>query len=205
MHIATTLRSSCAAALIAATLLVTGCTPAQQQTTVQVVSRIDAYMPTVINAADTVAATVSMLLPADALLIQVSDTAFDTAAATLAALCKSYLANPSANVLAQIQTAIDTLQQQVSAATLKAVGIKDAQSQQLAIAALKGLLTAVSFVFGLISQTQTTAQLIQLRDENRIRLATIRPYLDEPQLRQLARADGYDYDQTLRVAQRFGL
>lgn len=204
MRLFTNLRASAAVVVLTATLLTTGCTPAQQQTATAVISKVYAYLPSVQNAADTVAATVEMLAPPDAALIQIGDTAFDALAVTLQALCKSYLANPSASVLAQIQTAINTLNSTVNTAILNATGIKDAESQKLALAALKGLLTVSSVLLAFVAPTETTAQLWELRQTHTIHLAKMRPYMDEQELARVAAVEGIDVNHSFQQAEAFG-
>jgi hypothetical protein len=194
-----------AIASIALCAVMIGCTAQQKQTTLQIVTEINTHIPEVVAAADTVAATVSALVPADAVIIGVSDVAFDTAAKTIQALTASYIANPTASVLAQIQTAITTLEGQINTATLNVVGIKNTATQSAVLAALKGLLTVVTVVFALISPTLTTAQLVDLRDSNTIHLARVRPYMDERELQQQAKAMHVDLDKTFAQAEAFGL
>jgi hypothetical protein len=180
------------AAVMCCCMVALGCTPAQKQTTLEVITAINAKMPEITAAADTVAATVAALAPSEAALIAVGDVAFDTASKTLQALTASYLANPSATVLAQIQAAINTLESNINTATLNAVGIKNTVNQQLAIAALKGLLTVVTIAFGLISSTESVTQLQQLRETDTIHLAEMRQrkLFDENKLRDEAVAQG---------------
>lgn len=181
--------AGCVAVPVLAALLITttvGCTPQQKQTTLQVVTAINAKMPTVIAAADTVAATVAVILPADGVIIGITDVAFDTAAKSIQALTASYIANPNASTLTQIQTAINTLESQVNTATLSVVGIKNQANQTLAVAALKGLLTTLSVVFGMVMPTESATMLDTLRSTDTIHLARMRPYMDEPTLRAVA-------------------
>jgi hypothetical protein len=200
----THLGSSIALALICAVTL-TGCTPAQQQTTLQIVTEINTHIPEVVAGAQTVAATISALVPADAAVIGVADTAFTTGADLLQALTASYLKNPTASVLAQIQAAITTLEGQINTATLNATGIKNVALQNTVLAALKGLLTVVTVVFGLLAPTLTTAQLVQLREKNTIHLAKLRPYMDQRVLQQEADAQGVDLNRAFRLATAAGL
>jgi hypothetical protein len=199
-----TLASSTAILLIAC-LVMTGCTPAQQQTTLQVVTEINTHIPEVVAAAGTVAATVSALLPTDAAIIGVADTAFTAAAGTLQALTAAYIKNPTASVLAQIQTAITTLEATINTATLNATGIKDTTTQQIVLAALKGLLTVVTVVFALIAPTLTTAQLVDLRNQGTIHLARVRPYMDEQVLQREAKVRGVNLNHEFAQAEAFGL
>lgn len=200
----TNLMSCIAALLIVPILALSGCTAGQKQTTLQVVTAINSYTPSIVAAADTVAATLAMLAPADAAAIAIGDTAFDTAAKLIQSLAASYIKAPDATILTQLQTAVNTLESQINTATLNAAGIKDAASQRLALAALKGILTAVTIVFGLISQTETTAMLIQLRNTDTIHLAQVRAYMDENQLQVAANDTGMDLNKSFEVAESNG-
>jgi hypothetical protein len=199
-----TLASSTAILLIAC-LVMTGCTPAQQQTTLQVVTEVDTHIPEVVAAAGTVSATIAALAPADAAIVGVADTAFAAAAGTLQALCASYIKTPTASVLTQIQNAVTALEAQVNTATLNAVGIKDITVQNLVLAALKGLLTIVTVVFALVAPTLTTAQLEQLREEDTIHLARVRRYMDQQVLEREARSAGLSVDKSFAMATAAGL
>lgn len=192
------------AVMLCVMIMTTGCTPAQKQTTMQIAVSVNAHLPSVVAAADTVAAVVASLDPASALIIQPADVAFDTLAKTVQALLTSYIANPTASVLQQIQTAINTLESTVNTAVLAAAGIKNSSSQALALAALKGLLTVVTIVFALISQTETVAMLKQLRDTNTIHLALMRPYMDKVVLDQAAADTGMDLNKSFEVAEAHG-
>lgn len=184
--------------------MLTGCTPSQQQTTLQVVAEINTHLPEVVAAAGTAAATVSALLPADAAIVGVADVAFTTGATTLEALTASYLKTPTASVFAQIQAAIATLEGQIDTATLNALGIKDQVLQNTVLAALKGLLTIVTVVFAAIAPTLSTAQLLSLRERNTIHLAKVRPYMNEQRLQQEAGLRGVDLDKAFRQAESAG-
>lgn len=194
--------SAIVALLLVCVMFLTGCTPQQKQTTLQVVTEINTHIPEVEAAADTVAATVAALIPADAPLVGVSDLAFDTAAKTLQSLTAAYVATPTASTLVQIQTAITTLEGQINTATLTVAGIKNVATQQAVLAALKGLLTVVTVVFALISPTLTTAQLEDLRNSRTTQLARVRRYMDERQLQ--AELPGVNVDRAFRQAEAFG-
>lgn len=171
---------------------VAGCS---QATTTQIVQKVQQWAPSIDAGVDTVAATIEMLAPADAIILQVATTGIDALAVQVEALCKAYLANPTAGVLAQIQTAVNTLEQTVNNATLQAAGIKDAESQRLAVAALKGLATVTSVVFGLIQTTETHAQLRAFAEQDTIKLASVRPYMDAGLLQTAALDNGVTVDQ----------
>jgi len=174
-----------AAIVISALLLTTtGCSSQQKLTVTQVVQKVDAALPSIIAAATPVAAMIEQLNPADATAIGVKADAFVTLATQAKQLADAYLANPTTSALQQLQTAINTLQQNVSSATLNAVGIKDAESQAKAKLILGGFATLVAIVFGAISTTQTQAQLKALADTHTINMAALRPYLDERRLQR---------------------
>jgi hypothetical protein len=190
--------------VLVSSCLVEGCTPAQKQTTLQVVTAINQHIPEVVAAADTVAATVELLDPASAALLSVGDATFDTLAKTLQVLTAAYIANPNASTLQQIQTAINTLESNINTATLNAVGIKDVESQRLAVAALHGLLTVVTIVFGMIAPTESVTMLYQLRSTGTIHLAQVRPYMDAGELAAAGKADGVDVNEMFKTAEAFG-
>ena len=87
------------------------------------------WTPALQSAVATVDSTATLLAPADAPIFAAATSGFDAASNLLVAQAKAYLANPSAGVLAQLQTQIVTLQQQVNAALLQAGRIVDANSQ----------------------------------------------------------------------------
>ena len=108
-----------------------GCTAAS------VAQDIVNWTPALQSAVATVDSTAALLAPADAPIFAAATSGFDAASNLLVAQAKAYLANPSAGVLAQLQTQIVTLQQQVNAALLQAAKIVDANSQQHALAAIQ--------------------------------------------------------------------
>lgn len=196
--------------LVAAVVLIlcipvfTGCTASQKQTTLQIITTVNSRLPEVVAAADTAAQVVASLDPASALLIEPADAAFDTLAKTLQALLTAYIANPSATALQQIQTAINTLESNVNTSVLAAAGIKNSASQALALAALKGLLTVVTIVFALISQTESVAMLEELRRTNTIHFAKVRKYMDENELQVAANETGMNLNASFHQAESFG-
>lgn len=192
------------ASLSVGCLVLTGCTDQQKQTTVQVMRQINTYAPAVVSAANTVTAMLAAN-PAIAAVAAPVDTAFDVLANTVQALAASYVAHPDANVLQQLQAAVNTLEVNINTSTLAALKISDPASQQLALVALKGLLTVVTVVFGLVSQTETKAQLLRLRDAGTLHLARVRPYMDESALRVAGLRAGIDVDVLFGRAEAFGL
>ena len=96
------------------------------------------WTPPLQSAVATVDSTAALLAPADAPIFAAATIGFDAASNLLVAQAKAYLANPSASVLAQLQNQIVTFQQQVNTALLQAAKIVNANSQQHALAAIRG-------------------------------------------------------------------
>lgn len=138
---------------ISGTLPVSGCNG------VTVAQDIVNWAPGLQSAVQTVGATVSMLAPADAPIFTAATIGFDAASNLVIAGAKAYLANPSAGVLAQLQTQITTFQANAGSALLTAARIVDPASQTLALAAINGVATIVNVIFGLVmSISGKTAQ-----------------------------------------------
>ena len=90
------------------------------------------WMPALQSAVASVDSTAALLAPADAPIFTAATSGFDAASNLLVVQAKAYLANPSAGVLAQLQTQIVTLQQQVNAALLQAGRIVNANHRACA-------------------------------------------------------------------------
>jgi hypothetical protein len=111
---------------------------------------IVAWAPTIQSTAATVAATVSTLLPADALIVAAALAGFDGASNLVVAEAKAYLANPGASTLQLLQAAVLAFEQQINASLLSAARIVNTTSQQLVIAALSAVGTAINAIIALI-------------------------------------------------------
>lgn len=157
------------------------------------------WTPSLESAVATVDSTASVLAPADAPIFVAATAGFDAASNLLVAQAKAYLANPTANTLAQLQAQIVTLQQQVNAALLSAAHIVNAASQQHAIAALQAVATVVTAILSLVQSVSTKAQVAQMTAHSTIKLAAISPYLDRDRAAQLVAAH---YAEPLPVAQQ---
>jgi len=153
-----------------------------QQTGVHVAQEIVSWTPPLTNAVSTINATLGMLDPAAAPIFQAATAGFDAASQLVVQYAKAYLANPSASVLANLQTAIVTLEQNVDAALLEAARITNPHSQQLAIAAINGIGTIATTILALVQSISTKAQLQQMAGQSAIKLAQVRPLMDGPQL-----------------------
>lgn len=134
-------------ALVSLLLLatVTGCSGAS------VAQDIVNWTPTIVSTATTVGSVVASLDPADAALIAVSVTGFNAAANLLSSQAQTYLNNPNATTLQQLQAQVLTFQQNVNTALLQAAKIVSPGSQQKVIAAIQSLATGLTAVLALIA------------------------------------------------------
>jgi hypothetical protein len=110
---------------------------------------------------------------------------FDAATNLLVAQCNAYLANPSASLLAQLQTQIVAFQQQVNASLLQAAHIVNPNSQTHALAAINGVATIVNAIFALIESISTKATAAQMASHAIIKISEIQPYLNQDQSAQI--------------------
>jgi len=136
------------------------------------------WTPSLQSAVVTVDSTAALLAPADAPIFAAATVGFDAATNLLVAQAKDYLANPSAGVLLQLQTAVVTMQQQVDAATLQAARIVDAASQQHALAAIQSVATIVSAILSLVQSISSQAAVTRMASSSTIKLAAVEPYLN---------------------------
>jgi len=109
------------------------------------------WTPTVVSTATTIGQVVASLDPAEATIIAAATTGFVAAADLFSNQAKTYLANPTASALQQLQAQILGFQQNVNAALLQAVKIVNPASQQRIMLAIQGLATALTAVLALIS------------------------------------------------------
>ena len=139
------------------------------------------WTPALQSAVTTVDATAALFSPADAPIFAAATIGFDAASNLLVSQAKAYLANPSASVLTQLQTQIVTFQQQVNIALLQAAKISNPQSQQSALAAINGVATIVNSIFALVQSISGKVAVAQMAAQSTVKLAAVRPYLDERQ------------------------
>jgi hypothetical protein len=158
------------------------------------------WTPALQSAVATVDSTGAILAPADAPIFAAATSGFDAASNLLVAQAKAYLADPSASVLAQLQTQIVAFQQQVNAALLQAAKITNAASQQHALTVVQGVGTIVSAILSLIQSVSGKTQLARMASDSRIKLASVLPYLNPSQSAQIV-ADHYDEPLALARAQ----
>ena len=146
---------------------------------VSVARNIVNWTPTLESAVATVDATAALLDPAAAPIFTAATAGFDAASNTLVAQAKAYLANPNAGVLAQLQTAVVTFQQQVNAALLQAAKIINPASQQKALADINVIATAVNAILALVNSISSKVAVARMASLSTIKLAAVQPLLDE--------------------------
>jgi hypothetical protein len=109
------------------------------------------WTPTIISAANTIDATVAVLDPANAALILMAGTTFTAAANLVDAQAKTYLANPTATALQQLQAQALAFQANVTTALLQAAKISNPASQQKITVAINAAVTGISAILALIT------------------------------------------------------
>jgi hypothetical protein len=139
------------------------------------------WTPALQSAVATVDSTAALLAPSDAPVFAAATAGFDAASTVLVAQAKAYLANPSASVLAQLQTAVVTFQQQVNASLLAAAKITNPSSQTHILAAINGVATVVMAMLALVSSISSKTAVQQMAAQSTIKLAAVQPYMDEGQ------------------------
>jgi hypothetical protein len=137
------------------------------------------WTPALQSAVFTVDSTAALLAPQDAPIFTAATVGFDAASNLLVAQAKAYLANPTASTLAQMQAQVVTFQQQVNASLLQAAKITNTASQQHALAAIQGVATIVSAILALVQTISSKAQVAQMAAQSTIKLAAVRPLLDD--------------------------
>ena len=137
------------------------------------------WTPSLQSAVATVNSTAALLAPADAPVFTAATVGFDAASNLLDTQAKAYLANPSASLLAQLQSQIVSLQQQVNDALLQSAKIANPASQQHAVSAIQGVATIVTALLALGQSVSSKAAVARMAADSTIKLASVRPYLDE--------------------------
>ena len=137
------------------------------------------WTPTLQSAVATVDSTAALLAPADAPIFTAATIGFDVASNLLVTQAKAYLSNPSASLLAQIQSQIVTFQQQVNASVLQAAKIGDLASQKHALFAIQAVATVVGAMLSLVQSVSSKAALAQMAARSPIKLAAVEPFLDK--------------------------
>jgi hypothetical protein len=163
-------------ALIA--ILLPGAMPTMGCSKSSVAQNIVNWTPSLESAVATVDSAAALLEPADANALAKATSGFDAAADLLVTQAKAYLANPSANTLAQLQVQVVALQQQVNSALLQAARIGNPNSQQHAMTAIQAVATIVTSMLALVQSVSGNAAVAQMASQSTVKLAAVEPYLD---------------------------
>jgi hypothetical protein len=142
------------------------------------------WTPTLQSAVATVDSTAALLAPVDAPMFTAATIGFDAASNLLVTQAKTYLANPSAGLLAQIQNQIVAFQQQVNSSVLQAAKIANPASQKHALSAIQAVATVVSAMLSLVQSISSKAAVAQMAAHSTIKLAAVEPLLDRSESAQ---------------------
>jgi hypothetical protein len=146
---------------------------------VTVAQEIVNWTPALVSAVATLDSTAALLAPADAPVFAAATVGFDAASSLLVAQAKAYLANPTAGVLAQLQTQVVAFQQQVNAALLQAAKISNPTSQQHVLNGINAVGTVATAILALVESVSSKAAVARMAAQSTIKLATVRPWMDE--------------------------
>ena len=137
------------------------------------------WTPALQSAVATLDSTAALLDPAAAPIFAAATSGFDAASNMLVAQAKTYLANPTAGVLAQLQAAVVAFQQQVNASLLQAARITNQNSQKLILNAINAVGTVVLAILALVQSVSSKIAVARMAAQSTIKLAEVRPYIDE--------------------------
>jgi hypothetical protein len=137
------------------------------------------WTPALQSAVATVNSSAALLDPAAAPVFSAATVGFDAASNALVAQAKAYLANPSASVLALLQSQVTSFQQQVNAALLSAAKITNPNSQRHALNAINAVATVVTAMLALVQSISSKVQVAQMAAQSTVKLAAVQPYLNE--------------------------
>jgi hypothetical protein len=137
------------------------------------------WTPALQSAVATVDSTAALLAPEDAPIFAAATVGFDAASNLLVGQCKAYLANPSAALLAELQTQITAFVQQTNAALLNAGRIANPVSQQHALAVIQAVSTIAMSMMALVQSVSSNAAVARMASQSTIKLAEVRRYMDE--------------------------
>ena len=138
------------------------------------------WTPALQSAVAIVDSTAAVLAPADASIFTTATTDFDADSNLLVNQAKAYLANPSAGILAEMQTQIVTLNQQVNAALLQASHITNPTSQQHAMAAIEDVATVATAILSLVESISSKAAIAQMAAQSAVKISAVTPYFNRP-------------------------
>jgi hypothetical protein len=136
------------------------------------------WTPTLQSAVAAVDSAGAVLDPVAAPIFTVATVGFNAAANLLVSQAKAYLANPSASLLAQMQSQVVNFQQIVNQALLSAARIVDPKSQQYAISVIQVVATAVNAILALVAQLSGKVALAAMSIGAHVKLSSIEKYRD---------------------------
>jgi hypothetical protein len=165
----------------------------------KVAQEIVNWTPSLASAVATVDSTAALLDPADAPVFASVTSGFNSASKVLISQAQAYLANPSANLLAQLQIQVVTFEQQVNVALLEAAKIVNPASQRHALAALQAVATVVTAMMSLIASVSSTAAVQSMAAQSQIKLSAVQPMLDDSRSAQLV---AVHYEEPVSMAHR---
>jgi len=136
------------------------------------------WTPALQSAVASVDSTAAVLSAADAPVFASATAGFDAAAELMIVQAKAYLANPSAGTLAQMQTQVVVLQQQVNVAMLQALRIVNPESQKHALAAIQAVGTVVTVMLSLVQSVSSKAEIARMVNDSSVKLSAVLPLVD---------------------------
>lgn len=141
------------------------------------------WTPALQAAVGTIDAVLPILLPEVGGAAPALTAGFDTLSNEVVDQAKAYLASPNASALAALQTAITTLQESVSAATLQAVKVVNPATQKQVLADLAAVTTVVTAIVALVSSISkpSAAAIKSLQASFQPQLQTTLAMLDRDQ------------------------
>jgi hypothetical protein len=149
------------------------------------------WTPALQSAVASVDSAGAVLSPGDETVFTAATAGFDAAAELLIAQAKAYLANPTAGTLAQMQTQVVVLQQQVNKAMLQAVRIVNPRSQQHALAVIQAVGTVTMVMLALVQSISSKAAVAEMAKASAVKMGEVLPLVDRQQAAEMV-AEHYD-------------
>lgn len=198
--------ASVVALLLCGAMLLTGCTPQQQTDAKAVVAKVISYEPEVTLAADSLASTVSLFEPQDAVLITAGDAAFHTALSVLDVSARAYLATPNDGTLASVRAALESVLSTNADQFLAAAQIKNPVSLAAAKAAIVAVREVLLLMDGALQATQDPAANAAAAQARTLKVSAIEPWLERDPVfqRRVQQATGHSYSAVYRYETSLG-
>jgi hypothetical protein len=155
------------------------------------------WTPALRSAVVSVDSAGAVLSPADAPVYAAATAGFDAAAELLIAQAKAYLANPTADTLAQMQVQVVVLQQQVNTAMLQAARIVNPASQQHALAAIQAVGTVAAVMLALVQSVSSKAAVAQMASVSTVKISEVLSLVNQ---RQAAEMVAVHYSEPVALA-----